>query len=133
MGLPKKIIYYDDVCVLCNNFIKWVVAQDKNKRIKLSAIGGENYSKLALNNPQVKDIDSVIYENEEGLFYRGEAIRKIIHDLSTSKTLDLASHITPLFLLNIYYNLVAKYRYKIFGKFDTCPPLPSEWKDRFLP
>lgn len=128
-----RVIYFDGFCVLCNNFIKWVVANDKDKKIKLSMIDGERYNKLALNNPQIKNIDSVIYENEDGLFYKGEAVRKIIQDLSTSKALELASQVIPLFLLNIYYNLVAKSRYKIFGKYDVCPPLPPEWKDRFLP
>lgn len=96
-------------------------------------IHGERYKKLALNNPQLKDVDSVIYENEEGIFLKGAAVRKIIHDLSTSKALELASKIVPLFLLNFYYNLVAKSRYKIFGKYDVCPPLPPDWNDRFLP
>lgn len=96
-------------------------------------IGGERYNKLLLNNPQMKNIDSVIYENEEGLFYKGEAVRKIIQDLSTSKALEIGSKLVPLVLLNFYYNLVAKNRYKIFGKYDVCPPLPPEWKNRFLP
>jgi predicted DCC family thiol-disulfide oxidoreductase YuxK len=128
-----KVIYFDGFCVLCNNFIKWVVANDPKKKIKISMIHGERYKKLALNNPQLKNIDSVIYENEEGIFLKGAAVRKIIHDLSTFQALKIASNIVPLFLLNFYYNLVAKARYKIFGKYDVCPPLPAEWKERFLP
>lgn len=96
-------------------------------------IHGEHYKKLLLNNPQIKDIDSVIYENEDGVFVRGEAVRKIIQDLSTSKVIQLASQVVPLFLLNFYYNLVAKARYKIFGKYDVCPTPPPEWRERFLP
>lgn len=128
-----RIIYFDGYCVLCNNFIKWVVATDSSKKIKISMIGGEHYNKLLLNNPQIKDIDSVIYENESGVFFKGEAVRKIIQDLSTSKVIHLASNIVPLFLLNFYYNLVAKTRYKVFGKHEACPTPPPEWRERFLP
>jgi len=128
-----RIIYYDGFCVLCNNFIKWVVATDSKKKIKISIIGGEHYNKLLLNNPQIKDIDSVIYENDDGVFFKGEAVRKIIQDLSTNKIIHMASNVVPLFLLNFYYNLVAKSRYKIFGKHDVCPMPPPEWRERFLP
>lgn len=96
-------------------------------------IGGEHFKKLALNNPQILNIDSVIYENQDGIFVKGEAVRKIIHDLSTSKALDFAAQLVPLFLLNFYYNLVAKTRYKVFGKYDACPTPPAEWRERFLP
>lgn len=96
-------------------------------------IGGESYNKLALNNPDIKSVDSVIYENHEGVFVRGEAIRKIIHDLPTWKLLKIGSKLAPLFLLNFYYNLVAQARYKVFGKYDVCPPLPPEWRNRFIP
>lgn len=128
-----NIIYYDGFCVLCNNFIKWVISQDKTKKIKLSLIGGEHYKKLALNNPQILNVDSVIYENHEGVFTKGEAVRKIIHDLSTSKALDIGAQLIPLVVLNFYYNFVAKTRYKVFGKYDACPTPPPEWRERFLP
>ena len=96
-------------------------------------IGGERYTKLVLNNPDLKKIDSVIYQDGTETYFRGEAVRKVIQELSSSAIVNAITKMIPLFLLNFYYSLVATSRYKIFGKYDVCPPLPPEWKDRFLP
>ncbi len=128
-----KVIYFDGVCVLCNGFVKWVIANDATKEFKFSIIGSDTYQKLLEINPYLKEVDSVIYQTESEVFIQGEAVQKIIQDLSTSQIVKGLSRLAPLFVLNFYYKVVANVRYKVFGKFDACPPLPPEWRDRFLP
>ncbi|MDQ3439132.1 MAG: DCC1-like thiol-disulfide oxidoreductase family protein, partial [Planctomycetota bacterium] len=43
-----------------------------------------------------------------------------------------AASIVPLALANAVYNVVARSRYRIFGRFDACPLPRPEWRDRFL-
>jgi predicted DCC family thiol-disulfide oxidoreductase YuxK len=40
--------------------------------------------------------------------------------------------IFPKFFLDWFYDLIAKYRYKIFGKKVNIPIPPEELQDRFL-
>ena len=126
-----NIIYFDGVCVLCNGFAKWVIAQDADKKFKFSVLGSERYEALAQKHPEISKVDSVVYQRGDEVFLRGQAIREIIHDLSTNKLVKISVATIPLFILNFGYKFVAQTRYSVFGKYDTCPLMTPEWRDRF--
>ena len=39
----------------------------------------------------------------------------------------------PAWLTDFFYGIVARARYRIFGKYDHCPLPPVEVRSRFLP
>jgi predicted DCC family thiol-disulfide oxidoreductase YuxK len=107
-----------------------VIKHDPEKKIYICPIDSILTQKLKKYFPELKGIDSVLYFDGERAFSRGKAVRKIVQDLKVSENLKIAADIIPSPLLSFGYDLVAANRYKIFGKYDICPPLPKEWRER---
>ena len=126
----EKIVFFDSYCVLCNRFLTWAINHDPEKKLFISPLDSILAQKLRKHFPELKNIDSVLYFDGQKAYSRGKAVRKIIQDIQTSETLKLIVDIIPSPILSFGYDLVAANRYKIFGKYDVCPPLPKEWRDR---
>ena len=130
--IQEKIIFYDAYCVVCNKFINWVIDHDPIKEFKFSALDGEVAKSLRSKFPELKSVDSVVYFDGKKIAIKGQAVRAIINQLAQSKLFKFSLKFTPNFLLAFGYDLVAKNRYKVFGKLEVCPLLPPEWRDRFI-
>ena len=126
----EKIVFFDSYCILCNRFLTWAINHDPEKKLFISPLDSILAQKLRKHFPELKGIDSVLYFDGQKAYSRGKAVRKIIQDLQTSETLKLIADIIPSPILSFGYDLVAANRYKIFGKYEVCPPLPREWRER---
>jgi predicted DCC family thiol-disulfide oxidoreductase YuxK len=42
------------------------------------------------------------------------------------------AHTVPAQLADAAYRVVARFRYRAFGKLEACPVPPREWRDRFV-
>ena len=73
-----------------------------------------------------KSIDSilVITKNEE-ILYESDAINYILKKINKLLLIRFLIIITPNLISNFFYRIIAKNRYKIFGKKDSCY-IPTE-------
>ncbi len=118
----KDIIVFDGLCVMCNSFFKWVLKNDKNDKYLFANIQSNFYK----NNMDInKSIDSIVLIKENNIFYESEAIKYILKDLDKFFLLRLVLNVTPKFISNFFYKIIANNRYKIFGKKDKCE-LPNK-------
>ena len=120
--MKKDIIVFDGLCVICNSFFKWVLDNDKNDKYLFTNIQSDFYKKSVNIN---KSIDSIILIKENKIIYESEAIKYILKDLDKFFLLQLVLNVTPKFISNFFYKIVANNRYKIFGKKDKCE-LPNK-------
>ena len=128
----ERVIFFDGVCALCNNTIKWIIPRDPDALFKFSALDSERAEKLKNKHPELRSIDSIVLLYGDEIYTKGAAIRKIVQDLSTTKILKKTLLLIPNVFLQKGYELVASQRYKIFGKYDSCPLPPPEWRSRFI-
>ena len=120
--MKKDIIVFDGLCVMCNSFFKWVLKNDKDDKYLFTNIQSNFYKKnMDIN----KSIDSIILIKESNVFYESEAIKYILKDLDKFFLLQLVLNVTPKFISNFFYKIIANNRYKIFGKKDKCE-LPNK-------
>lgn len=120
--MKKDIIVFDGLCVMCNSFFKWVLKNDKDDKYIFANIQSNFYKKnMDIN----KSIDSIILIKESNVFYESEAIKYILKDLDKFFLLQLVLNVTPKFISNFFYKIIANNRYKIFGKKDKCE-LPNK-------
>ena len=120
--MKKDIIVFDGLCVMCNSFLKWVLENDKDDKYLFANIQSDFYTKSMDIN---KSIDSIILIKENNIFYESEAIKYILKDLDKFFLLRLVLNVTPKFISNFFYKIIANNRYKIFGKKDKCE-LPNK-------
>lgn len=126
MKNAEYIVFFDGICSLCNRFVDFLSKRDKKEQLKYSSLQG----KTALTKvpdelrEQLKTI--VFYKNGE-LLYESDAAIEIISVLGGIWKLSLILKVFPKFIRNPIYRVIARNRYKWFGKRDTCRmPTPNE-------
>lgn len=127
--MKKDIIVFDGLCVMCNSFLKWVLENDKDDKYLFANIQSDFYTKSMDIN---KSIDSIILIKENNIFYESEAINHILKDLDKFYLLQLVLNVTPTFISNFFYKIIANNRYKIFGKKDKCELPKKNQISKFL-
>ena len=123
MTNKKDIVVFDGVCVLCNRFFNWLIKNDKDEKFMYTNFQS-NFSKK--NNLKLKEINSVAVIKTNGKkIYKVQAVYYILKKIDRYYIVRILIKLLPLFLTNICYDLIANFRYRIFGKYKTCI-IPNE-------
>ena len=65
--------------------------------------------------------DTIIVIDEDNYYTNSKAIKKIVSTFTGFAIIFKIINIIPNFTINIFYNLIAKNRYKFFKKYEICP------------
>ena len=123
MTSKKDIVVFDGVCVLCNRFFNWLIKNDKDEKFMYTNFQSD-FSKK--NNLKLKEINSVAVIKTNGeKIYKVQAVYYILKKIDRYFIVRIILKLLPLFLTNICYDLIANFRYRIFGKYETCI-IPNE-------
>lgn len=130
----KKIILFDGVCNLCNDSVQLIIERDRNDVFRFASLQSEVGQKLTAErgiDPQA--MDSIILI-EPGIAYyeKSTAALEISKHLSGGYSLLRYFSFLPEGFRNGVYDLIAKNRYKWFGKKDECMVPTAELKAKFL-
>lgn len=127
------IILFDGVCNFCNASINFVIDHDPKKHFKFAPLQSEiGQAILRKFNKNTEDFDSVILLKDNQLYQKSAAALEITEHLSGFWKYLSIFKIFPTFILNFFYDIIAKNRYKIFGKTDSCRMPTPELRERFL-
>lgn len=127
-----QLILFDGVCNFCNSSINFIIDHDPEKYFKFAPLQSElGQSILEQFNKNTDDFDSVILLKKNQLFQKSDAAIEITKHLSGSWKYLAVFGILPTFFLNFFYDIIAKNRYRIFGKTETCRIPTPELRERF--
>ncbi len=128
--IDHHVVLFDGVCNLCNGAVNFILDQNPNKDLKFAALQSEVGKEL------VKDLsnipDSIVFYSRGKVFYKSQAVLEISRYLRSPWRYAQVLKIIPTFLSDWIYDLIAKYRYRLFGRRDACRVPTPELKDRFL-
>ena len=114
------VILFDGVCVFCSRWVRFVAARDKATRFRFTPIQSAYGSRLAQNfgiDPGDPDTNAVVHGG--AVYTRSDAALTVLSLLpGWSWTRMLFA--VPRPLRDGVYDLVARNRYRIFGKYDAC-------------
>lgn len=131
-GIDRPIIFFDGECVMCNWFVDLMMRLDPDATILLSPLQGETAKRILPPLPAASEEWTIYYLDESGLSERSEAVVRICRRLNNWISSFSLIAVIPLPLRDRAYNLIAKNRYNLFGRRDTCRlPTPQE-QARFL-
>ena len=129
-SLNKEIIIYDGICVLCNYFIRFILEKDRKAHFKVTNLQSE-FTKTTY--PEVLSVDSVAVVLENGnILQKSKAVHYILQKIKVLFLIRILISVLPTFFSNIIYDCVALIRYKLFGKYQQCPILKGDLKNRII-
>ena len=126
----KNIIFYDDNCALCNFSVHFIIKNDPEHKFYFSPIQGRIANKV-LDIKYIKNINSLVLLSNFEVYTKARALKYIVYSLCKLKFYKFIIFI-PNPILNIIYTIIAKIRYKIFGKSKSCLYLDQNLNKRFL-
>lgn len=129
----KDLIVFDGVCVFCNAWVKFVLRFDKAARysfvIAQSELGEMLYAELGLKSD---DYDTFIVVTDDNITTSLDGVLTVCGKLGLPWSALRVFQVLPKWLKDFTYNSVARNRYKIFGRRDTCMMPTPDIKGRFL-
>ena len=136
-GAPSQwpdddMILYDGVCVFCSRWIRFVATRDRAQRFRFTAIQSAYGTKLAQAfgiDADDPDTNAVIHGGSA--HFKSDAALTVLSNLPGWRWAR-AWFAVPRPMRDGVYNLVARNRYRIFGKYDVCFVPDAEMKARVM-
>jgi predicted DCC family thiol-disulfide oxidoreductase YuxK len=137
--MATTVVFYDGVCGLCDRFIRFLIRRDPHRRIVFAPLQGTlAHSALPRHGVNPADLDTMIaladwQRPSEHVLTRSGAVLHALRQLDGAwPALAGIAHTVPAQLADAAYRVVARFRYRAFGKLEACPVPPREWRDRFV-
>jgi predicted DCC family thiol-disulfide oxidoreductase YuxK len=132
-AVEHPILFFDGVCGLCNWSVDFVMKRDKRKVFRYAPLQGETAASQLSEKDRV-DLDSVVLKTPQGLYRHSSAVVRVLWKLpGIWPVLGTLLWVIPSPLRNLGYRLVAKNRYRFFGKKETCRLPTQDEIGRLLP
>lgn len=129
----NHIVFFDGVCNLCNSTIDFLVRHNSNENLKFSSLQSEFTSKfLQKYSIDLNQLSTIYFYTDGALYQKSKAAFHIAQHLNAPyRYLNLLSFM-PEGFANIFYDLIAKNRYRWFGEKETCRIPTQAELSRFL-
>jgi predicted DCC family thiol-disulfide oxidoreductase YuxK len=139
MTTSNPIILYDGVCGLCNRLIRFVLKRDRNDRFRFAALQSE-FAAAVLGRQGInrQSLDTMYLllnysQPDERLAARSDAAIQILAELGEIwRAIASILQSLPRWLRDKAYNLIARNRYQLFGKYQTCQIPDTRCRNKFL-
>ena len=121
------------MCNLCNGAVNFIIDHDPKGHFQFAALQSDfGQEKLEALGFDQEEFDSLVLLQNEKVFTKSSAALRIAKKLTFPYPLLYVFIILPPFLRNAVYNLIARNRYKWFGKRDSCRMPTPELRSRFV-
>ena len=118
--MEDSIIIFDVDCLLCNRFVQIVSVIDKKDSIYFTRLSGKTANYILSNNKSLVDVDSIIFYLNGNIYIKSDAVIRISKSLGFPYNMMSIFKIFPRSMRDIFYDFVARNRYKFFGKANKC-------------
>ncbi len=129
----KKTILFDGVCNLCNSAVNFIIDRDVNNRFLFAPLQSSvGQQLLETHHLPATFLNSLILVDQDRVYQKSTAALRIAKGLRFPWPLCYVFIGVPAFVRDFVYQIIAKYRYRLFGKSDTCRYPSDEIKSKFL-
>ena len=118
--MKDSVIIFDVDCLLCNRFVQIVSVIDKKDSIYFTRLYGKTANYILSNNKNLVDVDSIIFYLNGNIYIKSDAVIRISKSLGFPYNMMSIFKIFPRSMRDIFYDFVARNRYKFFGKANKC-------------
>jgi len=134
-----SIVLYDGVCAMCNGVVRFTLERDRSRRFLFAALQ-DPFSReiLARHGRNADDLDTmgVVIDHalpSERVLVKSRAAIHVLNEIGALwKLLAALLDVFPTRWLDRAYGLIVRNRYRVFGRYDTCPLPSPEDRARFV-
>ncbi len=131
--MQDHLVIFDGICNLCNGSVQFLIKRDRKKKFSFTTYQSRaGQDTLKQHGFPSANGSTVVYVKNGVPYLKSKAVLEIIRDLGCCWNLLYILIIIPPFIRDFMYNFIAKKRYIIFGKRESCMVPTSEIMDRFL-
>jgi predicted DCC family thiol-disulfide oxidoreductase YuxK len=129
----EKILLFDGICNLCNGAIRFVIKRDPAGKFKFAALQSETGKQLVEKfGLPAKGTDSFVFITGDQHYLRSSAALRVLKAIGGGWKWFYVFMVIPRPIRDFVYNMIARSRYRIFGKRDTCMVPTPDLQDRFV-
>lgn len=127
------IVVFDAQCLLCNGWVQFLLRHDRKAVFKFASIqGATGRQLLAAQGLSVDGLQTLLLVDGARAWQHTAAIFRVLGALGWPWRLAWVAWLVPSFARDPLYRLVARNRYRVFGRSDTCMRPSEAHKGRFL-
>ncbi|KIO76218.1 hypothetical protein TH53_16280 [Pedobacter lusitanus] len=131
--MQHSIIFFDGVCNLCTGSVKFVIKRDRKDQFRFAPLQSDVAQQyLGPFGLSLSELSSIILFENGRVYQRSAAALRITRHLSGGWPLLYGLMIIPGFIRDFVYNQIAKRRYSIWGREESCIVPTAELKAKFL-
>jgi predicted DCC family thiol-disulfide oxidoreductase YuxK len=135
--MSAPVLLYDGVCAFCNGAVRTILRFNRHGTLRFAALDSDFAQAIVARHPSVKAVDSVVFVDDPGgpderVSVRSAAGLRVVDYLGGPWKVLTVTRVIPAPLRDWLYDRFAGIRYRVFGKYDSCPIPPPEVRDRFL-
>lgn len=131
------VLLYDGVCGFCNRSVRTIIRLDPAGPLRFAALQSVFAKAIVERHPEIGNVDSMVFVDDPGqpserVAVRSGAALRVADYLGGPWRVLKVAHVIPAPLRNWLYDRFAAIRYRVFGKYDSCPLPPPEVRARFV-
>jgi len=121
----QHIVLYDGHCNLCSSSVEFIVQRDyRNLYTLIPLQSKEGQAKLQQYNLPLNNFNTVVLLQNDEVYTASTAALMIVKNLSGVVYYLHIFIVVPVVLRDFIYKLIAKSRYKLLGKSESCRVYP---------
>lgn len=129
----QPILLFDGVCNFCEASVNFVIRHDKKGVIRLASLQSKEGRTLAQDfRIDPNQLNSMVFIEQGRPYFRSTAALRVCRYFSGGWRFASLFLIVPVFIRDAVYRLIARNRYRWFGKKESCMIPTPEIRSRFI-
>ncbi|MBC5785916.1 thiol-disulfide oxidoreductase DCC family protein [Ramlibacter sp. USB13] len=127
------IVVFDAQCLLCSGWVRFLLKHDRRGVFRFASIQGPTGRALLHEaGLPVDNLQTLLLVDGARSWQQTAAILRVLHGLGWPWRAAWLGWLVPAPLRDAAYRLVARNRYRLFGRSETCLVPPAQCERRFL-
>ena len=127
------IVVFDAQCLLCSRWVRFLLRHDRHAVFRFASIqGATGQALLAEAGLRVEQLETLLLVDGRRTWTQTAAILRVLHALGWPWRAAWLGWLVPAPLRDAAYRLVARNRYRVFGRSQSCLAPPADHAVRFM-
>lgn len=128
----NPVVFFDGVCNLCNTSVQFIIRRDEKDIFRFASLQSDFAQKFFNQKQYITNTDSIVLFYKNKFYTQSTAVLIVASILPLPTRLLYIFILIPAFLRNPVYNIIAKNRYRWFGRKESCMVPSTNLMHKFI-